>query len=197
VAALLDAVDVVVVGSRLSMSEARRLLARARERFPLLEVAVEIGLTSGMVGRLGTAFDIVIAMHPEGAAEGAFLRAETPAWIAAYDHAPETLDPLPVALSDNGCLFRTWAERALQASGRPWRLAYVSRSLAAVEAIVAEGLAVTVVKRSMIGNGFRSVAEDEGLPKLPGAELRLHLAPGVPPPVALFADQLREGFSAR
>jgi DNA-binding transcriptional LysR family regulator len=79
-----------------------RLLARARERFPLLEVAVEIGLTSGMVDRLGSAFDIVIAMHPEGAGDGMFLRSETPAWIAAQDHAPELLDTLPVALSDNG-----------------------------------------------------------------------------------------------
>jgi len=173
------------------------LLARAQERFPLLEVAVEIGLTSGMVGRLGSAFDIVIAMHPEGATGGTLLRAETPAWIAAQDHAPEACEPLPVALSDHGCLFRTWAERALNASGRAWRLAYVSRSLAAVEAIVAEGLAVTVVKRSMIGEGFRVVPPGDALPKLPGAELRLHLAPRVPPPVALFAEQLREGLSAR
>jgi DNA-binding transcriptional LysR family regulator len=174
-----------------------RLLARTRERFPLLEVSFEIGLTSGMVGRLGSAFDIVIAMHAEGAAEGTFLRRETPAWIAAHDHAPEMLDPLPVALSDNGCLFRAWAERALNASGRAWRLAYVSRSLAAVEAIVAEGLAVTVVKRSMVGNGFRAIPPGDALPGLPGAELRLHLAAGVPAPVALFAEQLREGFSAR
>ena len=37
-------------------------------------------------------------------------------------------------------------DRALDAAKRPWRLAFVSHSLAAVEAIAAQGLAVTVAK---------------------------------------------------
>jgi hypothetical protein len=36
----------------------------------------------------------------------------------------------------------------LDAARWPWRLAFVSHSLAAVEAIAAQGLAVTVVKAS-------------------------------------------------
>ena len=51
-----------------------------------------------------------------------------------------------MALYPQGCLFRKWAIDALDAARRPWRLAFVSHSLAAVEAVAAQGLAVTVVK---------------------------------------------------
>lgn len=168
------------------------LLAAARSQYPLVEGEMEVGLTARMLPRLGSAFDLVVAMHGEGATEGAFLRREAAAWAAAPGHASEVERPLPVALSEPGCLFRDWAIAALEAAGLPWRLASVSRSMAAVEAIVAQGLAVTVLKRGMLGPGLRVV--EHGLPALPGAEIRLHRAPGLARPAALMADHLAQGL---
>ena len=85
-------------------------------------------------------------MHPEGHSEGELLRREQAVWAASAEHRVEQLDPLPVALYPQGCLFRSWAMQALDKAHRPWRLAFVSHSLSAVEAIAAQGLAVTVVK---------------------------------------------------
>ena len=44
--------------------------------YPGIESQMETGLTSGMVGRLGCAYDVVIAMHEAGERSGEFLRRE-------------------------------------------------------------------------------------------------------------------------
>ena len=72
--------------------------------------------------------------------------ANKPSGRPAPSHAVEQQEPLPVALYPQGCLFRKWAIEALDAARRPWRLAFVSHSLAAVEVDRGAGLAVTVVK---------------------------------------------------
>ncbi|RUZ94829.1 LysR family transcriptional regulator, partial [Mesorhizobium sp. M7A.F.Ca.CA.002.05.1.1] len=41
-----------------------RLLSGIAERFPLVQVEMEIGLTARLLKRLGSSFDAVIAMHP-------------------------------------------------------------------------------------------------------------------------------------
>jgi DNA-binding transcriptional LysR family regulator len=97
---------------------------------------------------------------------------------------------LPVALSNPNCLFRFWAVDALNEAGRPWRLAYVSPSLAAVEAIVDQGLAVTVIKGSMIGPRLRRLSAGNSVPALPGAEIRLHRSGTLDQSSGLVADLL-------
>ncbi|TIM00609.1 MAG: LysR family transcriptional regulator, partial [Mesorhizobium sp.] len=86
-----------------------RLLAGIAERFPLVQVEMEIGLTTRLLKRLGSSFDAVIAMHPEGTTEGDLICRERAIWAAAATRAVEELDPLPVALSSPDCLFRSWA----------------------------------------------------------------------------------------
>lgn len=165
------------------------LLARFAAAHPRIHVEMETGLTSGMVGRVGSAFDVVIAMHPAGATEGEFLRRDRAVWAAADRAALPS--PLPVALYPMGCLFRRWAMAALDEAGIPWRLAFVSHSLGAVEAVAAEGLAVTVVKAGTFPARLRRA---EGLPTLPAAEIRMHRAPGLSAAGALLADCLAEGI---
>ncbi|TPM39410.1 LysR substrate-binding domain-containing protein [Mesorhizobium sp. B2-3-4] len=167
-----------------------RLLADIAARFPLMQVEMEIGLTARLLKRLGSSFDAVLAMHPEGTAEGDLICRERAIWAAAAAHPVEELDPLPVALSDPDCLFRSWAVRALDKAGRPWRLAYVSPSLAATEAIVEQGLAITVVKGSMLTPGLRAVHSGRHVPVLPGAEIRLHRAATSSASAALVVDHL-------
>lgn len=167
-----------------------RLLADIAERFPLVQVDMEIGLTALLLKRLGSSFDAVIAMHQEGTVEGDLICRERAIWAAAKAHAVEEIDPLPVALSNPDCLFRAWAVEALNRAGRPWRLAYVSPSLAATEAIVEQGLAVTVVKGSMLASGLRGIHPGQHVPPLPGAEIRLHRAATSSAGAALVVDHL-------
>jgi DNA-binding transcriptional LysR family regulator len=167
------------------------LLASFLASYPLIHVEMETGLTSSMPARLGEAFDLVIAMHPEGRGEGEFLRREQAVWATGASHALEEQGPLPVALYPQGCLFRKWAIKALDAAKRPWRLAFVSHSLAAVEAIAAQGLAVTVVKAGIFPPKLRPLSDRDGMPSLPAADICLHRAANLSQAGALLADHLR------
>jgi DNA-binding transcriptional LysR family regulator len=168
------------------------LLASFISGYPLINVEMETGLTCSMWDRLGDAFDLVIAMHPAGRGEWQFLRREQAVWAGSPDHRIDDSNPLPLALYPQGCLFRKWAMEALDAAKRPWRLAFVSHSQGAVEAIVAQGLAVTVVKAGIFPQRLRSLSVDDGMPCLPAADICLHSAANLSPAAALLADHLVE-----
>ncbi|WP_027517376.1 LysR substrate-binding domain-containing protein [Bradyrhizobium sp. WSM1417] len=171
------------------------LLAHFAKCHPEIRIEIETGLTATMPARLGDAYDLVIAMHPEGCGDGELLRREQAVWVAARSYPAQAQDTLPVALYPPGCLFRQWAAEALDAAGRPWRLAFVSRTLAAVEAIAAEGLAITVVKAGTLPPRLHVLSERDGLPPLPAADIRLHCARNLSRAGALLADYLRRGIS--
>ena len=167
------------------------LLAGFIAQYPLVHIEMETGLTASMPARLGKTYDLVIAMHAEGSDEGEFLRREQPVWATSRSRAFEAQNSLPVALYPRGCLFRKWAADALDAASRPWHLAFVSHSLAAVESIAAQGLAVTVVKAGTFSPELRVLSDRDGMPPLPAADIRLHCAPSLSPAAALLADHLR------
>jgi DNA-binding transcriptional LysR family regulator len=171
------------------------LLASFLASYPLIHVEMETGLTSSMPARLGEAYDLVIAMHAAGRGDGEFLCREQAVWAGSAEHAIEEQDPLPVALYPQGCLFRRWAMDALDAAKRRWRLAFVSHSLAAVESIAAQGLAVTVVKSGMFPSRLRRLSGRDGLPPLPAADICLHRAANLSHAGTLLADHLRMAIS--
>jgi len=166
------------------------LLSSFLAGYPLIHIEMETGLTASMVSRLGDSFDLVIAMHPEGRGDGEFLRREQAVWAVGASHPIEKQDPLPVALYPQGCLFRKWAIEALDTARRPWRLAFVSHSLAAVEAITAQGLAVTVIKSGMFPPRLKSLSNRDGMPRLPAADICLHRASNLSRAASLLADHL-------
>lgn len=171
------------------------LLASFGKNHPTVRVEVETGLTAIMPARLGEAYDLVIAMHPEGRGDGELLRREQAVWAAAACCRAVAEDTLPVALYPPGCLFRQWAAEALDCAGRPWRLAFVSRTLAAVESIAAEGLAVTVVKAGTLPRRLCALGPRDGLPLLPAADIHLHRARDLSRTATLLADHLQRGIS--
>ena len=57
-----------------------QLLASFLAGYPRIHVEMETGLTASMPARLGEAYDLVIAMHPEGRGDGEFLRREQAVW---------------------------------------------------------------------------------------------------------------------
>ena len=173
-----------------------QVLSQVAERFPRVEIEMEIGLTANMLDRMGTFFDVVIAMHPLGTTDGELICEEEPVWIGAPHYGTDESGILPLALSGRDCLFRQWASSALGEAGISWRLAYVSTSQAAVEAIVAQGLAATVVKKSMVPKSLKELDCAKMLPILPGAEIRLHRAASLTGVAAAFVNDLAHHLTA-
>ena len=162
--------------------------------YPAVEIQMETRLTSAMVERIGSDFDIVIAMHPVGERSGTLLGRERAIWVGSHHLDVNASEPLPLALYHSGCLFRKWALEALDRSGRAWRLAFISHSLAAVEAVAAQGLAVTVVKQGTRPSSLTVLGKADGLPKLPVAEIRLHTASPLSPAGRFLADHIRTSW---
>ncbi|WP_245330574.1 LysR family transcriptional regulator [Bradyrhizobium sp. AS23.2] len=62
------------------------LLASFAKHHPPVQVEIETGLTSTMPARLGEAYDLVIAMHPQGRGDGELLKSEQPVWAASASY---------------------------------------------------------------------------------------------------------------
>jgi DNA-binding transcriptional LysR family regulator len=173
------------------------ILARFWKEHPSVLVEVETGLTSHLLDVIETDFDLVLGMQPSGLGRGRVICRDTPVWATSARHDVHRQDPLPLALYRDGCQFRRWATGALDAVGRRWRCAYVSPSLAAVEAAVENGLAVSVFKRSTVSPKLRRLGLRDGFPRLPDVDITLHMpARAVSRQSAALADHLTRSLRA-
>lgn len=171
------------------------LIASFVAGYPLIHIEMETGLTSSMTARLGEAYDLVIAMHPEGQGDGEFLRREQAVWAAGPQQAVEGANPLLLpfirraACSGNGrwkLSTRHSGPGGLPSSATAWRPS---------SSIAMQGLAVTVVKAGTFPSKLRRLSDRDGMPPLPAADIRLHRASNLSRPASLLADHLVEALN--
>ncbi|MEV4165844.1 LysR family transcriptional regulator [Nonomuraea dietziae] len=86
-------------------------------------------------------------------------------------------DPLPVVLFSNTCAWRTSVLEALEGTGRRWRVAFESNSLAGVLAALRAGLGVAALIPANLEPAM-ACHEATALPALPDVELGLARRPG-------------------
>ena len=117
-------------------------------------------------------------------------------WMVAQGFSPHEQTPLPLAMFNTDCFCRTWACNALDIQQREYRVAYTSASLAAINAVVSTGLAVTAQLQSLLTPDLRIIGEAENLPQLPSASIVLLRKPnsGSSPIIECFAEYIVEGF---
>lgn len=152
-----------------------RVLANFWSKHPEIHIEVSTGESSQLLARLGSDYDVVLAMHPASSDEGRFVCTDQLVWAASATHSPQEVDPLPVALRPEGWPEREWAMLALDSAGRAWRCAYVSGGIGTLQTAVEEGLAVGVFKEATIDGNLRRLGAAEGFPQLPQVEIALHI----------------------
>ncbi|MET9065353.1 LysR family transcriptional regulator [Streptosporangium sandarakinum] len=86
-------------------------------------------------------------------------------------------DPLPVVLFSNACAWRTSVLEAMEGSGRRWRVAFESNSLAGVLAALRAGLGVAALLPANLEPAM-ACHDAAALPALPDVELGLARHPG-------------------
>lgn len=107
------------------------------------------------------------------------LRQEPIVWAAAPNRSDWSGEPLPVALFEAGCgPAHTHVVAALKASGRPYRIAYSSASLAGLVGVVEAGLAVAALPRCSVPPSLRVLEEHAGLPPILGLGMGVLRSPG-------------------
>lgn len=174
------------------------LLARFAREHPGVEVTIRCGASAGLsAGLVRGELDLAVVVADRGGVAGEVLARDPTVWATSAAHLAHEADPLPVALFEPGCWWRDRALASLDASGRRWRVACTSASVAGVAAAVASGIAVAVLARSTIPTGSRALAAAEGFTPLPGSDVVLQHAPGLASPaVTAMRGMIREAFAA-
>lgn len=150
------------------------LLSRFAAVYPRIRVDVRCE-PSPALQRLLTdgELDLSILSSEAGSEEGPILRREPVVWITSRDGSPHKEDPVPLALFSPPCIFHDWALKAMGTVGRPYRIAYTSSNLSALQAAIASGLAVGAMAKSSSSQEFRVLRPDDGFPALPDVSITL------------------------
>ncbi|MBX4862793.1 LysR family transcriptional regulator [Rhizobium sophorae] len=82
-------------------------------------------------------------------------------------------DPVPLAVFPVGCIYRDRAIRAIEQSGRRWRIAYTSQGLMGVQAAVASGLGISLLPSDAVLPEHRQLGPNDGFEEQPLSELAL------------------------
>jgi DNA-binding transcriptional LysR family regulator len=153
------------------------ILGRFANSYPGVHVEVVCDTSTNLLARLkANTVDLALFTYGHGDDGGVVLLTEPVVWVASAQHCAAEEEPLPLALFHPGCRFRQWALDALGAQGRAYRIAYTSVSLAAIDAALRTGLAVSVLPRSNVGAGLRILDERDGFPPLPDYQVALRRA---------------------
>lgn len=180
---------------------AERGLPELLKRYSRTHPRVRLELRVGRTGELSKAFDegrldVMLAMRGARRPEEIGVLREPMIWIGADDGTPVGEAEVPLALLDAPCGFRSAALAALDAAGRPYRLAASSASLSGLRAAVASGLALSVRTQRWLGHGVADVGQRARLPALPVAEFALNLRRKAANAAADFAELMRTELAA-
>lgn len=160
------------------------VLGSFAEAHPLVEFEVTCDLTLNLLERFHAgAFDLVLVKRQPTAErqEGVRVWREPLVWVARDRRLLADLARVPLVVSPEPCVYRKRASEALDAIGRPWRIAYTSTSLAGSLSAVRAGLGVTVLPLEMVPPALTTVGQESGLPPLYDTEIALIEAPGLSP----------------
>jgi DNA-binding transcriptional LysR family regulator len=124
-------------------------------------------------------YDIVVAMTPDGPAEGAFMTWKEPlTWVgeSATSVVKDEAGNLRIVCYPEGCLYRRAMLTALQRDGRGYDLVYTSPSLAGLEAAVGSGFGNTVLARRIVPVKLATLDDGLGLPRLADVVVGIYLS---------------------
>jgi DNA-binding transcriptional LysR family regulator len=137
--------------------------------------------------------DLALAKREAGETGGIAAWPERLNWVSSRSHPIDTRrDPVPLAVFEQGCLYRKRAIHALEASGRSWRIAYSSPNLAGIQAAVSVGLGVSILVEVATLPDHRVLGPEDGFPPVGNTEVALIAAPDASPATRRLADLLVE-----
>ncbi len=175
------------------------ILARFSRTHPLVTVDVECVTSSVLKERVKSGeLDLAIVSTGGKTPSGEVLRSEPLVWATSARHNTHLISPLPLALANLGCTWRTLAEDGLTKMKRDYRVAYASTNSAATNAAILRGLAVGPIPEMCLRPGMRILREEEGFPFLGNFEIgMLQKAGRAGPAIEALAKHVKEGLAER
>jgi DNA-binding transcriptional LysR family regulator len=169
----------------------------ARSR-PGLRLDVRSGL-SVQARRAVERGELDVALFKRNAGESGGIKAwpERLRWVTSRKHPINfRRDPLPLVMSEQGCLYRERMIHAAESAGRAWHMAYTSPSLVGIQAAVSVGIGVSILPEVAILPEHRVLNTRDGFPAITNTEVALVAAPNASPAAMRLAEVLRDFCSA-
>jgi DNA-binding transcriptional LysR family regulator len=164
------------------------VLARFAELNPETQLQVRVGGSAELLELLASdRMDVVLCMA--AADDPAAVQTAPMQWLGSAEVARRA--PLPLAVLERPCRFRDAALAALEAAGRPYRIALETPSLSALRAAVDSGLGVTC-RTDLFMDRIISPAEAD-LPPLPKVAYARHIRAAPPQAIDRLADLVLNG----
>lgn len=168
--AALDGAVRIALPEEVALSTLPTALGRFRRAHPGVRLDVLVDSTAAAVplwrdGALDVMVGVPSAMLPGDAAPVAAWSVGL-RWTCGLDYDLDGNRPLDLVAFAEPCTWRRRMVEALDASGRAWRIAFTSRSMAAVQAAVENGLGVALLTPECIRPAtMRPLPAELGLPE--------------------------------
>lgn len=137
--------------------------------------------------------DLALFKRDIGESGGIAAWPERLRWITSRKHPIDfRRDPLPLVMSEQGCLYRERMIHAAETAGRAWHMAYTSPSLVGIQAAVSVGIGVSILPEVAILPEHRVLRTRDGFPTITNTEVALVAAPNASPATLRLAQLLRD-----
>lgn len=169
------------------------LLGELARRDPALVVEVQCASSGALERRLKDGqLDMAFALAEEIEGAGEAVATDPVLWLQTPGSTLSSRRPLPVALFDHACSWRTRAIEALDAAGIEFETIFTSASVAGLRAGIQSGFAVGVLAESTAGPGLERIDARDAPPALAPAELVLLRGDSRDEDVRLFVSGARD-----
>jgi DNA-binding transcriptional LysR family regulator len=165
---------------------------------PDLRLDVRCG-TSARMRRALERGDLDLALFKRDAEETGGIASwrERLRWVTSRRRPVDSRrDPLPLAIFEQGCLYRSRAIRALEMAGHSWHITYTSPSILAIQAAVSAGLGISILPDVAILPEHTLLAAEAGFAPITDTALALEAAPGLSAAGRFLADALADFCSS-
>lgn len=160
---------------------------------PTLRLDVRSGLSATLRASLERG-ELDVALVKRNIGAGASLAAwpERLQWVTSRRHPVDmTRNPVPIAVAEQGCLYRNRLIHALEAAGRTWHIAYTSPNLSGIQAAVAVGLGVTILPDLAVTPEHR-IVETDGFAPIDMTEIALVVSESASPAARKVAELIAD-----
>ena len=174
-----------------------RVLRQFDREFPRVKIRLVSSYTAALREMIAKGeIDLTLTTEDRPGAEADHLATHSLVWVGAPGGAAWRDRPLRIAF-ERQCLFKPWAQRALDHAGIPWEMAVETGATRTVEASVSADLAVHAMLDCAVGPHLEMIAPGR-LPDLPASQIYLYRgATAIGPPVEALAGMLRTAFGGQ
>lgn len=152
------------------------LLSRFSQAYPQLMIEIQVDRSPFLIEKLKSG-DVDLAISTIDTSEHPRIKIRTSPthWYAAEDYVLERNVPVPLVVLDEPSIYRNFAINSLNQAGIPWRIAYVTTTLAGAKAAVGAGLGITLRSIEMLSPGLKILTEADGFPREPDVNFYLYM----------------------